>query len=186
MLFHTSFVVTTLAGHPVTWNAQDRGDRGITFLEALSRHKWHVLIGLVWGGVILAIAPRYIWWMSPILIGLLLSVPLTMLTSLTSAGVWMRKCGLLLTPEETQPPEELAGLERLMAGGGFVAAAPDAAQGSHGKLSEQANTIRLAPPAQSVPEREPLSMEASVLVYLRPRDALAIFHRVASPPPSSS
>jgi membrane glycosyltransferase len=179
MLFHSSFVLTTLAGHPVTWNAQDRGDRGITFLEALSRHKWHVLIALAWGGVLLAIAPhRYIWWMSPILIGLLLSVPLTMLTSLTSAGVWMRKCGLLLTPEETQPPPELSGLEHLMANGGIMAE-------SHGKLSEQANTIRVAPPAQSVPEREPLSMEASVLVYLRPRDALALFHRVASPPPSS-
>jgi membrane glycosyltransferase len=185
MLFHTSFVVTTLAGHPVTWNAQDRGDRGISFLEALSRHKWHVLIGLVWGCVILAIAPRYIWWMSPILIGLLLSVPLTMLTSLTSAGVWMRKCGLLLTPEETQPPPELSGLEHLMASGGIVAAAPSAADSAQGKLNGQANTIRVSPPTQSVPEREPLSMEASVLVYLRPRDALAIFHRVASPPPSS-
>jgi membrane glycosyltransferase len=185
MLFHTSFVVTTLAGHPVTWNAQDRGDRGISFLEALSRHKWHVLIGLVWGGVILAIAPRYIWWMSPILIGLLLSVPLTMLTSLTSAGVWMRKRGLLLTPEETQPPAELAGLEHLMASGGIMAASPAGADQAQGKLSEQANSIRVAASAQSVPEREPLPMEASELVYLRPRDALAIFHRVASPPPSS-
>jgi membrane glycosyltransferase len=182
MLFQTSFVVTTLAGHPVTWNAQDRGDRGISFLEALSRHKWHLLIALAWGGVLLAIAPhRYIWWMSPILGGLLLSVPLTMLTSLTSAGVWMRKRGLLLTPEETEPPPELAGLEHLMANGGIMAGADE----GQGKLSEQANTIRVAPPAQSVPEREPLPMEASVLVYLRPRDALAIFHRVASPPPSS-
>jgi membrane glycosyltransferase len=188
MLFHTSFVVTTLAGHPVTWNAQDRGDRGITFLEALSRHKWHVLIGLVWGGVILAIAPRYIWWMSPILLGLLLSVPLTMLTSLSSAGIWMRKRGLLLTPEETEPPPELVGLEHLMATGGIMAEtetpAGVGAEGQ-GKLSEQANTIRVGAPAQSVPEREPLSMEASTLEYLRPRDALAIFHRVASPPPSS-
>ena len=182
MLFHTSFVVTTLAGHPVTWNAQDRGDRGISFLEALSRHKWHVLIALVWGGILLAIAPhRYIWWMSPILGGLLLSVPLTMLTSLTSAGVWMRKHGLLLTPEETEPPPELAGLEHLMANGGIMAGAAE----GQGKLSEQANTIRVTPPAQSVPEREPLQMEASVLVYLRPRDALALFHRVASPPPSA-
>jgi membrane glycosyltransferase len=187
MLFHTSFVVTTLAGHPVTWNAQDRGDRGITFLEALSRHKWHVLIALAWGGVLLAIAPhRYIWWMSPILLGLLLSVPLTMLTSLTSAGVWMRKRGLLLTPEETEPPPELAGLEHLMANGGIMATASLAgADEAQGKLSEQANTIRVASPAQTVPEREPLPMEASVLVYLRPRDALALFHRVASPPPSS-
>jgi membrane glycosyltransferase len=177
MLFHTSFVVTTLAGHPVTWNAQDRGDRGITFREALSRHKWHVVIGLVWGGVILAIAPRYIWWMSPILGGLLLSVPLTMLTSLSSAGVWMRRRGLLMTPEETEPPPELKQLEQIMAAGGFGAEA--AAGAEAGKLSELPATIRIAVSDQSVPERMPLPMEASVLKYLRPRDALAIFHRAA-------
>jgi membrane glycosyltransferase len=182
MLFHTSFVITTLAGHPVTWNAQDRGDRGITFREALSRHKWHVAIGLVWGGVILAIAPRYIWWMSPILLGLLLSVPLTMLTSLTSAGLWARRHGLLLTPEETEPPPELAALEQLMATGGIMAPPPGGPGDSLGSLTDTSNAIRVSLPAQSVPEREPLSMEAAALTYLRPRDALAIFHRVASSP----
>jgi len=182
MLFHTAFVITTLAGHPVTWNAQDRGDRGITFREALSRHKWHVLIGLVWGGVILAIAPRYIWWMSPILLGLLLSVPLTMLTSLSSAGIWARKHRLLLTPEETQPPPELTNLEHLMATGGIMAAPPGGPGESLGDLSGQSNAIRVSPPAQSVPEREPLPMEAAALKYLRPRDALSIFHRVPTTP----
>jgi hypothetical protein len=53
------------------------------------------------------------------------------------------------------------------------------------ELSGQSNTIRATPPAQSVPEREPLSMEASVLEYLRPRDALTMFHRVASTPPTA-
>ena len=190
MLFHTTFVVTTLLGHPVTWNAQDRGDRGITFREAFSRHKWHVLIGLVWGAVILFIAPRYIWWMSPILIGLLLSVPLTMLTSLTSAGVWARKHGLLLTPEETEPPAELSALEHLLATGGIMAQPPGGpddrlGKSSERKLSEQANTIRALPAAQAVPEREPLAMEAAEFEYLRPRDALTLFHRVASTPPTA-
>jgi membrane glycosyltransferase len=180
MLFHTSFVITTLAGHPVTWNAQDRGDRGITFREALSRHKWHVLIGVLWGAIILFIAPRYIWWMSPILIGLLLSVPLTMLTSLTGAGVWARGHGLLLTPEETEPPLELAALEQLMASGGITATPPGGPGDDLGALTGQTNTIRVKPLPQSVPEREPLSMEAAALSYLRPRDALAIFHRVAN------
>jgi membrane glycosyltransferase len=182
MLFHTSFVITTLAGHPVTWNAQDRGDRGITFREALSRHKWHVAIGLAWGAVILAIAPRYIWWMSPILAGLLLSVPLTMLTSLSSAGIWARKHHLLLTPEETEPPPELAALEHLLAHGGIMALPPGGPGDSLGTLSDRSDAIRVALPAQSVPEREPLSMEAAAVKYLRPRDALAIFHRVASSP----
>jgi membrane glycosyltransferase len=115
MIFHTTFVISTLAGKPVTWNAQDRGDRGITFLEALDRHKWQILLGLVWGGAILLVAPRYIWWLMPILSGLILSVPLTMLTSRTSVGRWMRRRGLLLTPEETNTPAELATLEERMA-----------------------------------------------------------------------
>ena len=137
------------------------------------------------------IAPRtvlmaFIWWMSPILIGLLLSVPLTMLTSLTSAGVWARKHGLLLTPEETEPPAELSALEHLMATGGIMAQPPGGSGiSSEGKLSEQANTIRAVPAAQSVPEREPLAMEVAEFEYLRPRDALTLFHRVASTPPTA-
>jgi membrane glycosyltransferase len=117
MIFHTTFVLTTLIGKSVSWNAQDRGDRGITFLDALDRHKWHVLLGLIWGGAILAMAPRYIWWMMPILSGLILSVPLTMLTSRASVGRWMRRRGLLLTPEETNTPAELVALEERMAAG---------------------------------------------------------------------
>jgi hypothetical protein len=114
MVFHSTFVVTTLAGRPVSWNAQERGDRGIGFGEALWRHKWHVLLGLVWGAVILWLAPRYIWWLLPVLAGLVLSAPLTVLTSRADAGQWARRHKLLLTPEETQTPRELAALtERL-------------------------------------------------------------------------
>ncbi|HEY6483129.1 MAG TPA: glucans biosynthesis glucosyltransferase MdoH [Steroidobacteraceae bacterium] len=117
MIFHTTFVVSTLAGRPVHWNSQERGDRGIGFLEALNRHKWQIALGLVWGAIILAIAPRYIWWMMPILAGLILSVPLTMLTSRASVGKWMRRRGLLMTPEETAPAPELRALYQRLASG---------------------------------------------------------------------
>ncbi|HUI60149.1 MAG TPA: glucans biosynthesis glucosyltransferase MdoH [Steroidobacteraceae bacterium] len=120
MIFHTTFVITTLAGRPVTWNSQERGDRGIGFLEAFRRHKGQIAIGLVWGTVILLIAPRYIWWMMPILAGLLLSVPLTMLTSRASVGRWMRRRGLLLTPEETATPDVLAELVDRVAHGAYT------------------------------------------------------------------
>jgi membrane glycosyltransferase len=120
MVFHSTFVITILAGKPVSWSAQERGDRGIGFLEALRRHKWHVLLGLVWGAVILWLAPRYIWWLLPVLAGLVLSVPLTMLTSRAGAGQWTRRHGLLLTPEESQPPPELAALAQRLAEPVFV------------------------------------------------------------------
>jgi membrane glycosyltransferase len=114
MVFHTTFVLTTLAGKPVTWNAQDRGDRGVTFGDALARHRWQILLGIIWGALILTFAPRFIWWMMPVLAGLLLSAFLTMVSSRVDVGVWLRRRGLLLTPEESSPPPELAALHRAL------------------------------------------------------------------------
>ena len=111
MLFHTAFVVSTLAGKPVSWHAQERGDRGIGFLEALRRHAWHVLIGLTWGALILQFAPHYIGWLLPVIIGMVLSVPITMFTSRIAPAEWLRRHRLLLTPEETEPPAELRALQ---------------------------------------------------------------------------
>jgi membrane glycosyltransferase len=175
MVFHSAFVVSTLAGKPVVWSAQDRGDRGISAIEALARHKWHVLLGMAWGAVILAIAPRYIWWMLPVLAGLVLSVPLTMLTSRTSAGRWARRRGLLLTPEETDAPSELAALERLMASEGdpAVHVADDSVP-----TRARVLTIRATREIHKVPTRTPLPMEAVPLVYLRPRHALIRLQRM--------
>jgi membrane glycosyltransferase len=156
MLFHTTFVVTTLLGKPVVWHAQERGDRGIGVLEALLRHKWHLVIGIAWGAVILAFAPRYIWWLLPVLAGMVLSVPLTVVTSRTGAGLWLRKHRLLLTPEETDPPAELAALQARLSPG----------------ATPVGSTAGASEPPLSVPERVPLPMQAQPPRYLTPRDAL--------------
>jgi membrane glycosyltransferase len=111
MIFHSTFVVTTLFGVVVKWDAQARDDRGITMLEALNRMKWHVVIGVAWGAVILFFAPAFIWWISPVLIGLLASVPLTVWTSRATLGQSARRHGFFLTPEETAPPPELLAIE---------------------------------------------------------------------------
>jgi membrane glycosyltransferase len=161
MLFHTTFVVTTLLGRPVVWHAQERGDRGIGVLEALLRHKWHLAIGIAWGAVILAFAPRYIWWLLPVLAGMVLAVPLTVVTSRTGAGLWLRKHRLLLTPEESEPPPELAALQARLN--------PDAT--SEG-VTEQGSASDALDPSLAVPERVPLAMQAQPPRYLSPRDAL--------------
>ena len=108
MLFHSEFVVRALMGRSVGWDAQPRGDRGVTWREAFRRHRWHVAIGLTWGAIILAIAPHFIWWMLPVVVGMLIAVPFTTLTSRAQLGLALRERGLLLTPEETSPPAELA------------------------------------------------------------------------------
>jgi membrane glycosyltransferase len=112
MLFHTSFVLGALLGRSVGWDAQPRGDRGITWREGFMRHKWHLLLGVVWGGAILALAPKFIWWMLPVLLGMVIAVPYTVLTSRASLGRALRDRGWLLTPEETAPPPELAAAAR--------------------------------------------------------------------------
>ncbi len=112
MLFHSTFVVQTLLGKSVSWNSQVRSDRGVTFLEAFRRQKWHFLLGLIWAAIILAKTPEFFWWLTPVLLGLLIGTPLTVFTSRTAAGLAARRWGLLLTPEETAPPAELASLQQ--------------------------------------------------------------------------
>jgi membrane glycosyltransferase len=111
MLFHSEFVLRALFGRSVGWDAQPRGDRGVTWHEAFLRHRWHVAIGLVWGAAILLLAPSFIWWMLPVVIGMLIAVPFTALTSRSALGQALRRHGLLLTPEETAPPPELLAAE---------------------------------------------------------------------------
>ena len=179
MLFHTTFVVTTLMGKPVVWHAQERGDRGIGVIEALLRHKWHLAIGIVWGAVILTFAPRYIWWLLPVLAGMVLAVPLTVITSHTGAGLWLRKHRLLLTPEESEPPVELAALQaRLNPGAGAVGvtvtvtAEPGVPNLEVNGAMPEPGDASEAPLA--VPERVPLPMQAQPPRYLTARDALRL------------
>ncbi len=51
MLFHSAFVVQTLCGRSVSWNAQERSDRGVTLREAWRRQWWHLLVGVAWGAL---------------------------------------------------------------------------------------------------------------------------------------
>jgi len=156
MLFHTSFVLRALIGRSVSWDAQPRADRGITWREGLLRHKWHLLLGLVWGGAILALAPKFIWWMLPVIAGMLTAVPFTVLTSRADLGRALRARGWLLTPEESAPPPELIA----------VTAFRPAATSS----SEPEQTLELCP---RVPQPAPMAMANSEPAHaaLRPRAA---------------
>ena len=158
MLFHTAFVVSTLAGKPVSWHAQERGDRGIGFPEALRRHTWHVLIGLTWGALILQFAPHYIGWLLPVIIGMVLSVPITMFTSRIAPAVWLRRHRLLLTPEETEPPAELRALQACLTRDALPA---------RPALGEAAAARELLRDLEHrVPAHVPLAMKAQPLHYL--------------------
>jgi membrane glycosyltransferase len=165
MLFHTTFVISALFGRSVGWDAQPRGDRGITWREGLIRHKWHLMLGLVWGAAILALAPKFIWWMIPVLAGMIAAVPFTVLTSRASLGRALRARGWLVTPEESAPPPELAALTANLAAAEAVSAAPPSS---------------IAAPAQIIFPRE---AAPALLDVSAPSAPLELFVRVPQPAP---
>jgi membrane glycosyltransferase len=100
MLFHTTFLIRILGGNAVGWPPQARGDRGMDWRQALQRHVWHVGFGLLALAALGMVVPDYVPWIVPVVAGLLLSVPLAVLSSRRAMGLAARRVRLFLTPEE--------------------------------------------------------------------------------------
>ena len=114
MLWHTRFVVTNLLGVSVGWWPQKRAADGTAWTYAIRRHWGHTLIGLVWGAFMWWLGSSLFWWFTPVLAGMVLSIPLSVFTSRRNLGARARKLGLFLTPEEIAPPPELVALRANM------------------------------------------------------------------------
>ncbi len=104
MLFQTKFVLAILMRRAVGWPPQQRGDHMTSFREAALTHGVQTLIGIVTGVLSYQYVPEFFWWFTPVLAGLLLSIPVSMLSSSIALGRQARELGLFLTPEETDPP----------------------------------------------------------------------------------
>ena len=114
MLWHTRFVLTNIAGISVGWATQNRAADGTDWVYAAQRHWGHTLIGAGWGWFTWQLAPGLFWWFTPVLAGMVFSIPLSVLTSRRSLGAQAKHLGLFLTPEETRPPMELCSLRSRM------------------------------------------------------------------------
>lgn len=114
MAFHTKFVVFTLLGQGITWAKQRRRSErgGVEWREAILTHGGQTLFGLVWGASVLVLSPTMFLWLSPVVAGLVLSVPITLLMGSVGRGEQAARHGMFLTPEETQTPPELLALQR--------------------------------------------------------------------------
>jgi len=115
MLWHTRFAITILLGMGVNWGAQKRAADGTAWFYALARHWGHVVVGLIWGALVWSLDQTMFWWFVPVLAGMVFSVFLSVLTSRSSWGQRARAMGLFLTPEETDPPQEIVSLRLRMA-----------------------------------------------------------------------
>jgi membrane glycosyltransferase len=114
MLYQTRFVWAILFRQTIGWPTQQRGDHKTGFTEAVSAHGIHTLIGLAAGVVSYLYVPDYFWWLSPVLCGVVLSIPISMLSSSIQLGLFTHRLGLFMTPEERQRPEVLEYFNQAM------------------------------------------------------------------------
>lgn len=107
MLFQSKFVLAILSRRSIGWPAQQRDDHQTGLREAVATHGGHTVLGLAAGWISYQYVPNFFWWFTPVLLGMVVSIPLSMLSSSVDLGRAAKKLGLFLTPEETNPPRVL-------------------------------------------------------------------------------
>jgi membrane glycosyltransferase len=116
MLMHTTEVMGIVTGRDTGWKAQRRDDGSIPLRVVVRRHGTHTLFGVVLAAAAYAVSPVALAWMSPVILGLVLAIPVSAITGWPAVGKAVRKCGLLVTPEEIDPPAVLRRANELIAG----------------------------------------------------------------------
>ncbi|MCP4736495.1 MAG: glucans biosynthesis glucosyltransferase MdoH, partial [Bosea sp.] len=104
MVIQSGSVFQILVGRDTGWNPQRRDDGSIPLKDIVRRHRAHTLLGLVAGLSAFMIATSLFAWMSPTIVGLLLAIPLSWASGNLALGLWLKRRGLLMTPEEGDPP----------------------------------------------------------------------------------
>jgi membrane glycosyltransferase len=104
MLIQSGSVFQILLGRDTGWQPQRRDDGSIPLADIIRRHRWHVVLGLITGLSAFLIATSLFLWMSPTILGLVLAIPLSWMSGKLALGLFLKRHGLLLTPEEKFVP----------------------------------------------------------------------------------
>ncbi len=113
MLTQSAAVVSILAGRDGGWQPQRRDDGGIPLAQTARQYRAHTVIGLLLGLASYLVSPSLLLWMSPVVLGLALAIPMAAWTAGRGPGQALRRLGLLRIPEEKAPPVVLAEAKRL-------------------------------------------------------------------------
>ena len=108
MLIQTGGVVSILAGRDSGWNAQRRDDGRVPLGDVWRAYWRHMLFGVVLTAIAFTVSPALFLWMTPVLLGLVLAVPLAAITADRAPGQGLARLGLLRIPEEVATPPILA------------------------------------------------------------------------------
>ena len=115
MLTHSWFIFSIVTGRATGWGTQMRDDRALPFWLVLKGYWPHTLIGILAAVALYRFAPSSLGWFSPLLLGLVLSMPLVWVTSSPKLGLAAARDRLFLTPSETGVVPVLARAHQLLA-----------------------------------------------------------------------
>ena len=115
MLMQSRAVMEIVAGRDAGWSAQRRDDGGLARGEFARAYAFPTMLGAALGASAYAVSAPLLLWMSPVVAGLMLAIPIAALTARASVGRALRAAGLLLTPEEREPPAILTRANALAA-----------------------------------------------------------------------
>ncbi len=102
MLIQSGFVLDVLLGRDSGWKAQKRTEEAPPFNELLHKHAWHMVTGILVGVLAFLITTKTFLWLSPIVLGLGLSAPVSWATGLVSLGQRAWAWNVFRIPEEAQ------------------------------------------------------------------------------------
>ena len=115
MLIQSGAVMQILFGRDTGWNPQRRDDGSIPMADIIRRHSLHVALGVIVAITAFIISPSLFGWMSPTIIGLVLSIPLSAASSSLALGLTLKRLNLLLIPEERYVPQVIGRANALQA-----------------------------------------------------------------------
>lgn len=107
MLIQSASVMSILSGRDGGWQAQRRDDGTLPLRAAIRRYGRYTAFGLLLALAAYEVSYSLFAWMTPVILGLILAVPLAQWTANPDSGRSLRWIKLLLTPEETRPPDIL-------------------------------------------------------------------------------
>jgi membrane glycosyltransferase len=116
MLQHSWYVFSLLMGMSTGWNSQTRTDRALPLGLVARKFAPHTVIGVIATVALWNYAPDNFDWFVPLLAGLLLSIPLVVLSSSPLLGQVAREDHLFLVPSESRGLRVLNRAHALTAG----------------------------------------------------------------------
>ncbi|QHS14121.1 glucans biosynthesis glucosyltransferase MdoH [Shewanella sp. Arc9-LZ] len=103
MVSQFGVVLSIFRGKDSGWMPQSRDDGALSWMSVMRAHLGHTVFGVALALTALSLSTELFYWLLPITIGLMLSIPLSWLSGGARRTKWIKTVGLLRAPEEKKP-----------------------------------------------------------------------------------